>query len=154
MIDPAHLLQLAGELASPTRGKALKQVRLRRAVSSAYYAAFHGLCGRATDMIVGKAERGSTRYGLVYRSFDHREMRAACLNVSAFGMEIKTCARHFVSLQAARLEADYNPLAKDFTFLDVQSSINQARVVISALEAADDDERKTFLIGFKFKPRT
>jgi uncharacterized protein (UPF0332 family) len=158
MIDPAHLLQLAGELASPTRGKTLTGVRLRRAVSTAYYAAFHDLCRQASDMLVGKTERASKRYGLVYRFFDHREMRAACLNVTAFGnaatfgVKIKTCARNFVALQAARLEADYDP-SENVTLLEVQNAINQAQEVISALRHADDSERKMFLTSFKFGPR-
>jgi uncharacterized protein (UPF0332 family) len=153
MIDPEHLLQLADELASPPRRGRPRQVRLRRAVSSAYYAGFHSLCTQATDLLVGATEQNTKRYSLVYRSFDHREIRAACLHTDAFGQEIKDCAQQFLELQAARLEADYNP-SKYLTALDVQSLIQRARKVIAALETADEEERKLFLTGFKFKQRT
>jgi uncharacterized protein (UPF0332 family) len=156
MIDPEHLLQLADELSSPPRRGRPRQARLRRAVSSAYYAVFHDLCTQATDLLVGAAERQTKRYKLVYRSFDHREIRAACLQSAQsndFGSALKTCGALFVELQAARGEADYNP-STYFTTLDVQSSIEKARQLIFALELADAEERKLFLTGFKFKQRT
>lgn len=153
MIDPEQLLQLAEELMSPPRRGRPRQVRLRRAVSSAYYAAFHYLCAQATDLLVGTGERQSKRYGLVYRSFDHREIRAACVQSGVYTEEVKDCARNFVELQAARLEADYDP-SKYFTVLDVQSLIHKAREVMAALGIADDEDRKSFLTAFKFKQRT
>ena len=156
MIDPDHLLQLADELSLPPRRGRPEQVRLRRAVSSAYYAAFHDICTQATDLFVGATERQHARYLLVYRSFDHREIKAVCLQ-SAQSRDsspiLKTCAGLFVDLQAARHEADYNP-SRTFTVLDVQSAVQKSRQMIFGLELVDDEERKLFLTSLKFKNRT
>jgi len=57
MIDPVDLLDVARLLAmAPARG-APQQAKLRRAISSAYYALFHHLAESATRHFIGADQR-------------------------------------------------------------------------------------------------
>ena len=70
-LDPKELLDQARQLA----GKAA-QADLRRAISAAYYGLFHFFLTEAADMIVGADKTDMPYYSLVYRSVEHRQLRA------------------------------------------------------------------------------
>ncbi len=96
-----------------------KQVNLRRAISSAYYALFHLLTAEASGMY-------ATDAGLlaqIVRTYNHGEMKRVSMyfannrlpralqpasGVYATPPELKNVAQTFVDLQEARHDADYN----------------------------------------------
>src|SRR6516225_6669624 len=80
ILNPDHLFEQAEELISPRAGRP-RQVDVRRAISAAYYAIFHAIITAATDQFVGVTNRDESRYGLVYRSVDHRWLRELCTEV-------------------------------------------------------------------------
>ena len=84
------------------------QARLRRAVSTAYYAMFHCLAASAADLFIG-TER-SPAWQRAYRALEHGKARTACRQVwtrREFPAEIRDSAEAFVELQRARQQADY-----------------------------------------------
>ena len=95
-MEAAHILVEFGD-APPT------QARLRRAVSTGYYAMFHTLAASLADLFIGK-ER-SPAWHRAYRALDHGRARTACRQGQAmqeFPAEIRDFAEAFVVLQRAR----------------------------------------------------
>jgi uncharacterized protein (UPF0332 family) len=145
----------------PVRG-APQQARLRKGISAAYYALFHRLVAGATDLLVGANARGSQRYSIVYRSFEHRRMAEVCRQVHSgraraedgdiFDARIRECANAFVELQENRHEADYEP-SRRISLFDAKAAVSKARDAISTLENSPEDQRMLFLTPLHFKPR-
>ena len=164
MLYASQLLSLAEQLAeSPPRG-APKQVRLRRPISTAYYAVVHRLVSGAADILVGAGQlRNSQRYLLVYRSFEHRRMADVCRQVmggslrtesgAPFEAAIRQCAAAFIELQEGRHEADYDPIIK-IALSDAKTAVAKAPTAIQRLENSPEPERMLFLtlLHFKFRP--
>lgn len=69
--NPEHLLDQADHLIAPPAIGAPRHTDLRRAISNAYYAVFHTVLAQAADTFVGKTNRKSELYALLYRSIDH-----------------------------------------------------------------------------------
>ena len=74
-MTPHDLMEAARALAEPDHGRPT-QARLRRAVSSVYYAMFHTLAVTAADLFIGEA-RGAA-WHRVYRALEHGRARNAC----------------------------------------------------------------------------
>ena len=125
VLNPDHLLEQADGLIVPPGGGAPRQADLRRAISNAYYAVFHAVVTQAADELVGKTNRTTPRYALVYRSIDHSSLRKVCENVDkktlpqkyskyspkgGFGPDLTALANAVVDLQEKRHSADYDPL--------------------------------------------
>jgi hypothetical protein len=72
-----HLFQQARELATsdPRRPR---QVNLRRAVSSTYYALFHALIDQACRLMLGARHGEAPFRHVLGRAFAHGTMRQAC----------------------------------------------------------------------------
>lgn len=159
MIDPNQLLDVAAELATAPRRGAPRQAKLRRAVSTAYYALFHSLVSAASDLLVGQNERTSPRYLVVYRSFEHGKMKEVCRQISQgnlrnqFGAQLQECAAAFVELQESRHGADYDPTIR-IPLSDARAAISKANDAIEKLNASPNGERFFFLTILHFKPRT
>ncbi len=130
-----ELLQQAKYLAN-REPRHPRQASLRRAVSSAYYALFHGLIAEALMVL---APSQPNRLGpLIGRTFVHGDMKKVCIgfgnsNPAAstatllappISPDITFVARAFVDLQDARHEADYDTLAS-FSKPDVMSKIHE-----------------------------
>ena len=81
VLNPDHLLEQADRLIAPPGGGAPRQADLRRAISNAYYGVFHAIVTEAADDFVGKTQRQTPRYALLYRSIDHRSLRTLCEDV-------------------------------------------------------------------------
>lgn len=160
MIDHKRLLVIADDLIGRTKAGAPNQTALRRAISTAYYALFHYLLSSAADSLVGKRNRNSSRYGLVYRAFDHGRMRQVCQSVDkpvlgdkeklALGVvkpsqEIRNVASAFVLLQQRRHWADYSPVDK-VGRSDAIDLVNQAEFAINQLDNCDKEQRSNFLV--------
>ncbi len=140
---------------------------VRRAVSTVYYAVFHFIAQAAADCFVGAANRQTARYALIYRSFDHRYMKATCLALRASTLNEKlrnslgrtTVSRSIVNfptifpdLQQARHTADYHP-TDIFNASNVLSLAESAETAIAALDDADPDERADVLALLMLRPR-
>lgn len=118
-ISAAELLDLADELAG--RGGAVPPtpIKLRRSISSAYYAVFHELSFRATQRLLGSANWGTTE-AAVARWVTHTDL--ATLAVAATGggnhalrvalgsmhESVIRIAQAFLDVQVARERADYD----------------------------------------------
>ena len=84
------------------------QARLRRAVSTAYYAMFHCLAASAANLFIGTVR--SPAWHRIYRALEHGRARSACRQAQTmpeFPTGIRDFAKAFVALQKARQEADY-----------------------------------------------
>jgi uncharacterized protein (UPF0332 family) len=141
----AHKLLEHAEGLLPQRRGRPDQAALRRAVSAAYYAAFHRLVERSTDIVAGVSAEKALRH-VIGRSFEHGSMRdlsGALLNQSLpeilVGLmgevpdDLRTIARDFPRLQSERHRADYN-LAQPFSKHDVQLALRSARRIFEALD--------------------
>ena len=111
-----------------------KQVNLRRAVSAAYYGLFHLLTTEAAMNWKNEAQRN--RFA---RLFDHGRMRACCSRVSSrplpddpagiqVATDLKLFAEAFLTLQQARLTADYDNS-------EVWSRTEAWEMIVEALDA-------------------
>jgi hypothetical protein len=167
ILNTDHLLDQAERLIITPRAGPPRQVDLRRAISSAYYAVFHAVLKAAADLYVGAANQTSHRYALVYRSVDHRDLRDLCAKIKesnfpgklaqhlppgGFDAETRTFSKLLLELQGNRLDADYNPAIRLRTS-DAQLAITIARDAIRRLRNADPSSREAFLTLLLFKAR-
>jgi hypothetical protein len=129
--------------------------QLRRAVSTAYYALFHKILRAAAERFMGSNQEASAGYAMLYRSFDHRHMKAVCgaldvatlkdtlkrqLGREAVSQEMRNFANAFPVLQEARHLADYDPTAF-FLPVDVASLIDAAEFAMAHFDRATPDEQ-------------
>lgn len=167
VLNPHHLLEQAALLVQATPGRKPRQVNLRRAVSSAYYAVFHQVLIAAGDEFVGKSLRNERRYALVYRSIDHGTVRRVCeeaarpqptpkylkyLPSSGFEQPIRKFANIVLNLQSKRHDADYDP-SHQLTSVDALFAVHLASTAFEELSSATPDGRKDFLSLLLFSPR-
>jgi hypothetical protein len=159
VLNPDHLLEQADRLITPFSGGAPRQADLRRAISNAYYGLFHAVATEAADDLVGRTQRHTPRYALVYRSIDHRSLRGICEEVikptlparyraheprGGFGDDIIALATAAVDLQEKRHSADYDPLFRA-RMSDAVLAVATARTALVRLRNSNRTRRKTFL---------
>ena len=167
VLNSDHLLDQAGWLISSPTGGAPRQAGLRRAISNAYYAVFHAILIEGADEFVGRTQRHTARYQLVYRSIDHRALRRLCEDVAkdelpkklskyepagGFGQELKDLAGALVDLQELRHLADYDPLFRA-SLSEARLATTTARTALSILRNMNRTRRKAFLTLLLFAPR-
>lgn len=165
--DPDHLLDQADRLIASTGGGTARQVDLRRAISSAYYALFHAVVTEATDDLVGRAHRQTPRYMLAYRSVDHRTLRRLCEDIAkqnlpnrysrfapegGFGPDLQFFARALTDLQDSRYLADYDPLFRA-TRSNASRIVKRGRDALGRFRDANRTLRRAFLTLVVFQPR-
>lgn len=153
MLDPGDLLAVARSLCSADDAS---PAALRRAVSTGYYALFHAVLRAAAGRY---ADDGSAAYALLYRSFEHGQMRAACEVVGRgrFGGRLeKTMGRAavseaardfalgFVAAQERRMTADHEPRGA-FDALDVRSGLAEVERALDAFGRIPAEERADLL---------
>lgn len=121
--DAHHLVKRGGK--HPT------QSSLRRAVSTAYYAAFHLL---VADFVANwRIPDQRARLG---RMFEHRRMSGAVLeigdkhNPTPIEADIKSLVAKFTQLQKDRYEVDYN-VAKIWSHTDVARTLDLGNEVFT-----------------------
>ena len=142
LIDTARLL--AGQTGTSLRGRP-RQVMLKRAISTAYYALFHALCYSNANTLFGRA--AGPPYPLAwlraYRAIEHRSasqrMNQQAGNMSAASQNFGAA---FLFLQEQRHRADYDPEAR-FRRSEVVNLISRAETAIQILLTADASERRT-----------
>lgn len=170
ILNPAHLLEQAERLLEPRGSKILiRQADRRRAISAAYYAAFHYILTAVADQFVGREDRKSARYVLAYRSLDHNKLEDLCKVASnekidgkskyakfipqeSFCANIRNFASLLIDLKEKRNSADYDP-SHWVKIADARNAISAARSAITQFADAQEDERVTFLALLVFAKR-
>jgi len=107
--DPEDLFAQADLLVLPRQPGRPLQVAVRRAISACYYGLFHYLLAAAADEFVGRRYRGTWRYGLIYRSIDHRHQKDLCKTMQGSGAAqavFSADARRFAVARLAALPVD------------------------------------------------
>ena len=146
------LIEAARSMTESGRGHPT-QARLRRAVSTAYYAMFHCLAGCAANLIIGRARKPA--WHQTYRALEHSKARNACEDkgaMAAFPQEVRHFAKTFLILQRARQQADY-ALDGQYSKLDVLAAIDRAERSIARFEQTDVQHRRAFVAHVLFKRR-
>ena len=140
---------------------------MRRAISAAYYGVFHAIAAELADDLVGRTQRQTALYALVYRSIDHRSLRDLCEIVKkatppeklrkyapagGFDNDWKALAEAVLDLQEKRHSADYDPLFR-VTTSDAALAVATGRTALRRLRSASREQIKAFLLLLKFSPR-
>ena len=134
-MSPAGLIEVATLLTLSSRDAPEHQERLRRAVSTAYYAIFHTLANSNANTLIGAAPNGSNAvaaWNRTYRALEHGTARNRFQNSSqmaSFPNTVREFGDTFSRLQSERHTADYNP-DSDFTVSGTLRTIDQARQAI------------------------
>ncbi len=153
-MNARDLMAAARALAEPGREDP-SQARLRRAVSTAYYAMFHCLAATAADLLIGPTR--SPAWHRAYRALEHGRARNACRQEQAMGefpAEIRNFAKSFVVLQKARQQADYALDVEAYRTSDVLAYIASAERAIDRFERADAAARRAFAAHVLFRRRS
>ena len=133
-VSPARLIEVATQLTLTSADAPEHQERLRRAVSTAYYAMFHSLANSNANILVGDApsDNNTAAWNRTYRALDHGTARSRFRNtehMASFPREVREFADTFIDLQSERHTADYNP-SPTFTVSGALRTIDQARQAI------------------------
>lgn len=154
-LNPRDLLKTSRELLEVAHGKP-RQANLLRATSTAYYAMFHTLARTCADLLIGGAgsERSKSAWHQVYRALEHGHARNCCKNgkLCLFPKEIQDFANIFVSMQAKRHKADYDPHEKVFKSA-VQTDLDLVDTVIDGFQSVPLKDRRAFAAFVLFKSR-
>jgi hypothetical protein len=157
MINVEHLLDLADEESAISGAGAPRQANLRRAISTAYYAAFHELLGNIAETFVPAAHQKSR--AIFLRALDHSKARERCKKLgqnplpndkrmffgwTQFPVQIRLFATEFVNLQEMRHQADYDPEIK-FSAQEARDTVDSARKAIVNLRNAPTEYVTPFL---------
>ena len=116
---------------------------VRRAISTAYYAAFHALAGSNADVLIGAPhdQLANDAWTRVYRALNHNHAKTQLQNNQVnFSHDAKIFAGLFSDLQNERLNADYNPRAT-FTARSATTWLNNAEAAITGFLQANTTER-------------
>ena len=156
-----QLITIARLLASPpergeTRGRP-QQVRLRRAISSVYYAMFHALAASNADSLIGSSPASvrSTEWERTYRALEHRFARdrfSTATAMASFTESIRDFGSAFVIMQGQRHDADYNPRVT-FQRWEVLQAIERVEGVINDFLSTDLRTRRALATHVLFRPR-
>ena len=153
-MNPHELMEVARVLAESGHAPPT-QARLRRAVSTAYYAMFHCLAASAADLFIGTVRNPA--WHRTYRALEHGRARSACRQAQTmreFPAEIRDFAKVFVELQKARQEADYALDMDAYRKSDVLRRIASAEQATSRFEQADVAARRAFAAHVLFRQRS
>jgi uncharacterized protein (UPF0332 family) len=166
ILNPDHLFEQAERLIRPPAGRP-RQVDVRRAISAAYYAIFHGAVTAAADEFIGVSNRDQSRYGLAYRSVNHAWLRDLCKEIQkstlsskfksyapspGFDPNITSFAAAVVELQEKRHSADYDVMIR-MNGSDAALAIAEARTALHRFGTASEPQRSAFLSLLLFPPR-
>lgn len=148
-----HLITLAWELAKhKTKGDALHEVSVRRAVSTAYYAVLHALLRAFAEQVVRPEHRLDDAYSTVYRFPDHRPLLNSLL--AASGDEtLKNIATTFKALHELRMKADYDPRPLDIGDAELDTLMEDAFWTAASIRALDPQQRLAITAALLSKRR-
>ena len=150
----ADLLDSAVKLACTGSGGAPPTpADLRRALSTAYYSAFHFVMAQCADLLT--CDPGGQNLGRawrqVYRSIKHADVRNAC-NAAAdtaygFPAEVRDFAVLYPKLRQLREEADYDPRNNPvWNSQYVMAKIGEIDFAVQQFGHVDKSHRRAFAI--------
>ena len=128
---------------------------IRRAISTAYYAAFHALTASNVDVLIGPAHNQLTAdaWMQIYRGLSHRQARTQLQqNRNRLSADSQVFADVFRDLQNERHNADYNPRAT-FTVQTATNLLNQAEAAITDFFQTGQSERVAIATLTLFRTR-
>ena len=145
-MNPARLIEVATQLTLSSDDTPRHQERLRRAVSTAYYAIFHALANSNADTLIGARtnREDSEAWNRTYRALDHGTARSRFRQASqmaSFPNAVREFAEAFNRLQGERHAADYNP-DHTFTVSGTLRTINHARQAVLILYSVPETTRR------------
>lgn len=145
------LLRTADHLLDERSGRAnlLKAMR-RRAISSAYYAVFQGVCFVVADVSIGWSSDAAL-LDPIFRTPDHRQVRDKLSKSKA--VNLKRLGIILAQLQDLRHEADYSPPSYSPTHPEAFAIVQQARDAVRLIEDLDAEERRVLTVTLLAKPR-
>jgi hypothetical protein len=139
------LLEVAAHLAQLEEGKP-RQVSLRRAVSTAYYALFHALAALCANELIGS--KPWEVYTPIYRTMDHGRAKDVFRRIASVrGRHIAVIGETFILLQENRHWADYDPSpfrvgpSKTLGRAETLDLIEQARLAIVQVKNLAPEDR-------------
>lgn len=135
----------------------LYDIRLRRAVSAAYYAVFHNIAGSAASLLAPNVAP-EVRYR-IQRWFEHSEMKKICgrftktpldqplldLVGKEASADLQLVASAFITLQEQRHSADYD-LAYRFKWREARLTVELAVRSIGAWERVKDSAEANIFV--------
>jgi uncharacterized protein (UPF0332 family) len=140
----SDLLTTAGQLAQLHQRRP-RQADLRRAVSTAYYALFHGLAETAADRLVGATP--PARRSLAWsRVLNHTSAKKAWVRAEQFSdsADLLLFTSTFPELQDLRHQADYDPNVR-FQHNFVVTRIDEASQALAALQSVPRAQQVDFV---------
>lgn len=157
-ISSHELLDLAFELAEDARSDTFDSVRLRRSISTSYYALFHELTLAAATLLCGRAPDAEGQRNEVARWVSHLDLltlvravidrkrpAGAALLEPTVGLAV--IAENFVALQESRHRADYDHGYDPTRFEALDFAVRASEAVAAARElwAVGDESYLRFL---------
>ncbi|KMO40115.1 hypothetical protein VQ03_14625 [Methylobacterium tarhaniae] len=148
------LIDVAAALVEQRGRRNLEKAAMRRAVSSAYYAVFHGLCFVCTRAL-GLWRRDASVTESIYRLLDHGQVkrRLSGREAAELGSVIAGIGTAFADLQERRHRADYSPPNLEVSRDVTRTVIARARKTIFDLESLDDDQCRRLAVLLITKAR-
>jgi uncharacterized protein (UPF0332 family) len=136
-IDPAKLIEAAEEFAKQKGGKGRpRPVLLRRAVSTAYYALYHGLTRTTAEhLLPSGSDEDQLKITRPYLD---------PISQSFQGTPLFDVAMILCDLQEARHKADYDHL-ETFSKQATVGLVADARKALKTLDASEPKDREAFL---------
>jgi hypothetical protein len=158
----ADLLDSAVKLAcSDSGGTPPTQTDLRRALSTAYYAAFHFVMAQCADLLTcDPGGRDLARaWHQIYRSIKHVDVRNACNSAAdssyGFPAEIRAFAVLYPNMRKIREEADYDPgTTRVFNSQHVMAKISEVDFAIQQFSHVKESDRRAFTILVAVKKKS
>jgi uncharacterized protein (UPF0332 family) len=163
---PQRLLELSESLlpAASERGRP-DPAKLRRSISTAYYALFSLLVEAGATAIAGTGPQSRELRAVLSRTFEHGEMSNVCIGFAnrnpadrwkkcldnqSVSSDLACVAANFRNLQQARHEADYDILKKPKKS-DARKFVDQAKQAFTAWNTIKmTPEAKVFLLALVF----
>ncbi|KMO21814.1 hypothetical protein [Methylobacterium platani] len=148
------LLEVAEALSEQRGRRNLEKAAMRRSVSTAYYAVFHGLCFVSTRAL-GMWRRDAAVTEPIYRLLDHGQVRRRLSGREAaeLGPVIVGIGTILADLQERRHLADYSPPSLEISRDVTRIVVARARKTIADLESLDDDQCRRLAVLLITKAR-
>jgi hypothetical protein len=156
-MSPARLIDVATQLTLTSADTPEHQERLRRAVSTAYYAMFHTLANSNANALIGAPtnDNDTAAWNRTYRALEHGAARSRFRNtnhMASFPNTVREFTDTFNDLQSERHAADYNP-GPTFTVSGALRTIDQARQAILIFHSIPPEVRRSLATYILFGNR-
>lgn len=132
------LIALALELAERDDGPP-REVSIRKAISTAYYALFHALLETFADQVAGREARQEEAYASIYRFPEHGALLKRLFDVDDH--EVRTIGATLKTLQELRMKADYDPAPFGMGKSEAKERVQHAETAALAVRALGPKQR-------------